>query len=130
MVFTGTRPEFGRVIWHKGCYMSIDTHYNATIYVQTNTPTWDGTASWADRSGSNRGYVRVLSSRERASVDKPTLFSTHRAAMTCAVVPLYGERLRVVPDSGTAPEYYDVKLVNPSRLSGGAVQLVDCEVVQ
>lgn len=93
-----------------------------TIYVQHNTPGWDGSESWADR-GSCKGYIRTLSSRERPSGDKPTQFVTHRIVLDVTTVPVYGERLR----KGT--EYYSVKLVNPHKLSGGTFQIVDCEVV-
>jgi hypothetical protein len=107
----------------------INNKYNATIYVQASSTAFGGAITWTTQAGSNRGYVRVLGSRERVSSDKPTLFSTHRAAMDCIVIPLYGNRLMVVGDDGTTA-YYIVKLVNPQKLSGGGFQTVDCEVVQ
>jgi len=93
-----------------------------TIYVQHNTPSWDGSESWSDR-GSCKGYIRTLSGRERPSGDKPTQFVTHRAVLDMTTIPVYGELLR----SGT--DCYDIKLVNPHKLSGGTFQIVDCEVV-
>jgi hypothetical protein len=104
--------------------MSIDARFTTPIYVQIGTIAFGGAMTWADRAGNNLGYIRVLSQRERASVDKPTLFATHRAVMTCAVVPVYGQRLSI----GTA--YYMVKGVDAHNLSGGAFQSVDCEVVK
>lgn len=101
----------------------IDARFKDTIYVQTPTPGWDGATTWADRSGSNLGYIRTLSMRERASVDKPSLYSTHRVAMTREVIPIYGERLKI----GTS--YYIVKGVDQHELSGASFQTSDVEVV-
>lgn len=103
--------------------MSIDRLFDTAIYVQSNTPGWDGSDVWADRAGYNRGYIRVLSQRERASIDKPTLFSTHRAVMTRSVIAVYGQRLRI------ATSYYIIKGVDQHELSGKKFQTVDCEVV-
>lgn len=102
----------------------IDARFKDTIYVQAPTIGWDGATTWADRAGSNKGYIRTLSMRERASVDKPSLYSTHRAVMTCTVIPVYGERLRI------RTSYYAVKGVDPQALSGQGFQTVDCEVIQ
>lgn len=102
----------------------IASWFTETVYVQHGTKSWDGSMTWADRAGSNKGYIRVLSQRERASIDKPSLFSTHRVAMTREVIPIYGERLRI----GTS--YYIVKGVDQHSLSGTGFQTVDCEVVQ
>jgi hypothetical protein len=101
----------------------IDGRFNTPIFVQTPTSSWGGATTWSDRAGQNLGYLRVLSQRERASTDKPTLFSTHRAVMTCSVVPIYGERLRI------GSSYYIVKGIDAHELSGGNFQTVDCEVV-
>jgi hypothetical protein len=103
--------------------MSIDSRFTDAVYVQDATEGWDGTKTYSELEGHNMGYARVLSQRERASVDKPALFSTHRIAMTCDIIPKYGDRLRI----GTA--LYDVKGVDPHGLSGGGFQTVDCEVV-
>ena len=101
----------------------IQAWFTETIYVQHCTKAWDGAETWADRPGSNKGYIRVLSQRERASVDKPSLFSTHRVAMTGTVIPIYGERLRI--GSGL----YIAKGVDAHGLSGGGFQTADVEVV-
>lgn len=101
----------------------IASWFTETIYVQHGTKAWDGSMTWADRAGSNKGYIRVLSQRERASIDKPSLFSTHRVAMTREVIPIYGERLRI----GTS--YYIVKGVDQHGLSGTSFQTADVEVV-
>lgn len=103
--------------------MSIDSQFTDTIQVQTGTVALGGATTYANRGALNKGYIRVLGSRERASVDKPTLFATHRAVMTRATVPAYGEFLLI---NGTR---YKVKLVDQHSLSGGGFQTVDCEVV-
>ena len=100
----------------------IQRLFTSTIYVQTNTPAWDGSPAWADR-GSNKGYIRVLSGRERPSGDKPTQFVTHRATMEKTIIPVYGERLRI------GSSYYNVVTPNPLDLCPKGVQIVDCEVV-
>lgn len=101
----------------------IEARFTTPIYVQASTTIFGGGTTWADRAGVNMGYLRTLSMRERASQDKPTQVSTHRAAMTCAVVPVYGQRLRI------GAKYYMVKGVDPHALSGSSFQTVDCEVV-
>jgi len=101
----------------------IDARFKTAIYVQTATVAFGGGTTWADVAGNNLGYIRVLSQRERASLDKPTLFSTHRAVMTRTVVPVYGQRLRI------GSSYYMVKGVDQHELSGTGFQTVDCEVV-
>jgi hypothetical protein len=103
--------------------MSINSWFRDPVYVQDVAEAWDGAKTYTERAGNNMGYARVLSQRERASVDKPALFSTHRIVMTCVLIPEYGDRLRI----GTA--HYDVKGVDPHGLSGGGFQTVDCEVV-
>lgn len=103
--------------------MGIEKYFTKTIYIQESTGGFGGSTTWADKDGSNKGYIRVLSQRERASVDKPTLFSTHRVAMTTTVSVKYGNRIRIGTD------YYMVKGVNPQQLSGGDFVTVDCEVV-
>lgn len=108
--------------------MSIDSHFRTPIYVQAPTDTFGGATTWTDVAGHNMGYIRVLSQSERASIDKPTLFSTHRVAMTKTVVPVYGQRLRIVEDGVTS--YYMVKGVNSLSAARAPFQTVDCEVVQ
>lgn len=110
--------------------MSIESRYDASIYVQLGTVALGGGTTWADKTGAvaNRGYVYALGAHERASVDKPTLFATHRALMESVTVPVYGNRLRVARDDGTTT-YYMVKLVASKRFSAGSFQQVDCEVV-
>jgi len=103
--------------------MSIEARFKDTIYVQTGTVIFGGGTTWADDAGSNKGYIRLLNARERVSIDKPTLFATHRAVMTRTIVPVYGQRLRLGTD------YYMVKGVDQHGLSGTQFQTIDCEVV-
>jgi hypothetical protein len=103
--------------------MGIEKYFTQTIYIQEETTGFGGAKTWEDKDGSNKGYIRVLSQNERASVDKPTLFSTHRVVMTKTVSAAYGNRIRI----GTS--YYMVKGPNPQLLSGGNFVTVDCEVV-
>jgi len=103
--------------------MSIESRFKDTIYVQAGTVAYGGAVTWADETGYNKGYIRVLSARERVSIDKPTLFATHRAVMTRTIEPVYGQRLRI------GANYYMVKGVDQHELSGTFFQTVDCEVV-
>lgn len=103
--------------------MSIESRFDKIIYVQTGTVVFGGATTYASAAATNKGYIRILSQRERASIDKPTLFCTHRVAMTCNIVPVYGQFLLI--DSIR----YKVKGVNPQKLSGGTFQTVDCELV-
>jgi hypothetical protein len=110
--------------------VSIESRYDSTICVQTSTVVLGGGTTWSDKTGAagNRGYVYALSARERASIDKPTLFSTHRVLMEVVTVPVYGNRLRVAKDDGTT-RYYMVKMSDVKSFSAGSFQQVDCEVV-
>lgn len=105
----------------------ISRLFTSTIYVQAATTSFGGATTWADVTGSNKGYIRTLSDRERGGEEQSKLFSTHRAVMTMTIVPTYGQRLRFVEDGTT--KYYMVKGVNLHKLSGGTFQIVDCEAV-
>lgn len=102
--------------------MSINAHFDSSIAVQTGTATFGGAMSYST-VGTNRGYIRALGASERVSVDKPTLFATHRAVMDMTVTPVYGQFLLL------GSVRYKVKLVDPHGLSGGAFQTADCEVI-
>jgi len=108
--------------------MSIAKWFTTEIYIQNMTTAFGGAATYTSVSGYNMGYIRVLSQRERASIDKPTLFSTHRVAMTKDITPVYGQFLLI------GSTRYKVKGVNPQALSSFSsmatdLQTVDCEIV-
>lgn len=102
--------------------MSIFRHLTEDITVQSFTDGAFGQpGTWAD-VGTNQGYIRPLSARERVSSEKLTQFATHRAVMLPTYPAAYGQRLKV----GSA--YYTVKEANVTPFSQG-FQIVNCEVV-
>ena len=104
--------------------MPIDSRFDTTIYVQTESQASFGGGKTYANDGSNIGYIRKLSGAELAVYGKRELTVTHKAVMSVETACSFGKFLY----DGSVR--YKVQLCDGHELSGGDFQTVICEEYQ